>query len=125
MEIKTRTEEAAVVISIKGKVDTVTAPELERCLSEPIDKGENILILNMADLDYISSAGLRVILSEAKKLKAKQGDILLTGLEGVVKEVFEISGFSTIFKIFETEENALKQAQTHGSSFTDKTAGRP
>lgn len=124
MEIKTRTEKSAVVISIKGKVDTVTAPELGRCLSEPIDKGENILILNMADLDYISSAGLRVILSEAKKLKAKQGDILLAGLQGAVKEIFEISGFSTIFKVFETEESALKQAQTHGASFTDKIAGR-
>ena len=123
MEIKTRVEKSAAVISIKGKMDTVTAPELERCLSELIDKGENILILNMADLDYISSAGLRVILSEAKKLKAKQGDILLVDLKGAVKEIFEIAGFSTIFKIFETEENALKQARTHGSSFTDKTAG--
>jgi len=87
----------------------VTASELERCLSELIDRGENLLILNMTDLDYISSAGLRVVLSMAKKLKVKQGDILLTGLRGVVKEVFEISGFSTIFKIFDTEEDALKQ----------------
>jgi anti-sigma B factor antagonist len=109
MEIKTKNEQSAVVVSIKGRVDTVTASELERCLSELIDRGENLLILNMTDLDYISSAGLRVVLSAAKKLKVKQGDILLTGLLGVVKEVFEISGFSTIFKIFDTEEDALKQ----------------
>ena len=109
MEINTRTEQSAVVVSIKGRVDTVTAPELERCLSEEIDRGENLLILNMTDLDYISSAGLRVVLLTAKKLKVKQGDILLSGLQGVVKEVFEISGFSTIFKIFDTEEDALKQ----------------
>lgn len=109
MEIKTKNEQSAVVVSIKGRVDTVTASELERCLSELIDRGENLLILNMTDLDYISSAGLRVVLSAAKKLKVKQGDILLTGLLGVVKEVFEISGCSTIFKIFDTEEDALKQ----------------
>lgn len=109
MEIKTKNEQSAVVVSIKGRVDTVTASELERCLSELIDRGENLLILNMTDLDYISSAGLRVVLSTAKKLKVKQGDILLTGLQGVVKEVCEISGFSTVFKIFDTEEEALKQ----------------
>jgi len=109
MELTTRSEKSTVIVSIKGRVDAVTAPELEKCLSEQIDSGENTVVVNMAELDYISSAGLRVVLLIAKKLKAKQGDMLLVGLQGPVKEVFEISGFSTIFNIFETEEAALAQ----------------
>ena len=109
MEVTTRKEKSAVVLSVNGRIDATNAPELEKSLSEPIESGENTLIVNMAELDYISSAGLRVILLTAKKLKAQQGDIILVGLQGAVKEVFEISGFTTIFKIFDTEESALEQ----------------
>jgi anti-anti-sigma factor len=109
MEVKTRTEKLVVVISIKGRIDTVAASELEKRISETIDSVKNILILNMSEVDYISSTGLRVVLSSAKEIKAKQGEILLVGVQGLVKKVFEMSGFSMMFKIFETEEDALKQ----------------
>ena len=109
MEVKTRTEKSAVVISIKGRIDTVAAPELEKCIIEIMNAIKGILILNMSEVDYISSTGLRVLLSAAKEIKAKQGEILLVGIQGLVKKVFEMSGFSMMFKIFETEEDALKQ----------------
>jgi anti-anti-sigma factor len=107
MQLSSKEEKGAVIATIKGRVDAVTAPELEKQLTELIDTGKNILITDLGELEYISSAGLRVILSTAKKLKTNQGDLILTGLHGTVKEVFEISGFISIFKIFDTAEAAL------------------
>ncbi len=109
MDLVTRKERGAVVVSVKERINAVTAPDFENQISESMDAGEKFLVLNMADVEYISSAGLRVILATAKKLKAVQGDIFLVGLQGVVKEVFELSGFYQIFKVFDTEEEALGQ----------------
>ncbi|MCJ7784696.1 MAG: STAS domain-containing protein [Desulfobacterales bacterium] len=109
MEIHARKDRSAIIVSVKGRVDAVTAPEFEKNLSDLMSKGEITFLLNFGDLEYISSAGLRSILSTAKKLKEPKGKIVLTGLKGSVGEVFKISGFDSIFKIFDSEENALKE----------------
>jgi anti-anti-sigma factor len=108
MQIEIEKEKNTIVISVKGKVDAVTAPEFEKALANLIAQGENTLLLNLIGLEYISSAGLRSILATAKQLKTKNGNLLFSGLKGPVKDVFNISGFGTIFKIFETKEDALK-----------------
>jgi len=110
MEISTKKENNAVVVSVKGRMDAVTSPEFEKSLSALIATGENTFLINLSQLEYISSAGLRGILTIAKQLKAKDGKIFFAALQGAVKDVFQISGFGTIFKIFETEEEALKTA---------------
>lgn len=97
----------ATVITIKGRLDTVTAPELEKQLTSVTADGAGTLIMNMSDVDYISSAGLRVLLVAAKIMKSNNGEVLLCGLQGSVKEVLDISGFSSIFKTFDTEAAAL------------------
>jgi len=109
VEFNARDEKKATVVSVKGKVDTITAPEFGQYLSDQIDKNQNTLVVNMTELYYMTSAGLREILGAAKKLREKHEDILLTGLQEHIMEVFKISGFSSIFKIFDTEESALKQ----------------
>ena len=109
MELQARRERNAMVILLKGRMDAVTAPEFEKSLSDFISKGEKTFLLNLNELEYISSAGLRSILATSKKLKDKQGKILFTGVRGPVEEVFKISGFQSIFKIFDFEENALKE----------------
>ncbi len=108
MEITTRKEKQVIVVSVQGRLDAVTAPELERKLAALIDQGETLFLLNMSGLEYISSAGLRSILATAKKLKEKQGKIVFAGLGGTVQEVFKISGFLSIFTTFDSEEAALK-----------------
>ena len=109
MEIQTRREKGAIIVSVKGRIDALTAPEFEKNLSDWISKGESTFLLNFSELEYISSAGLRSILATSKKLKEKQGKILFTGLKGPVEEVFNISGFHSIFKIVDSEETALKE----------------
>jgi anti-anti-sigma factor len=108
MEIETAKVKNTIIVSVKGKIDAVTAPEFEKALADLIAQGENAFLINFNGLEYISSAGLRSILSTAKQLKPTGGNLLFSGLKGPVKDVFKISGFGTIFKIFETTEDALK-----------------
>ena len=109
MEIEIKKGEKAVVVSLKGRMDAVTAPELEKQINGFIKEGESCFVINFENLEYISSAGLRVVLVIAKKLKPVNGQMLISNLKGVVKEVFEISGFTSLLQIYETEEEALKQ----------------
>lgn len=102
-------EKNAVKVSVKGRMDAVSAPEFEQKMGDWIEEGEVNFIIDLVGLDYISSAGLRSILATAKNLKAKGGQIILTALQEAVKEVFEISGFSSIIPIHETVEAALEQ----------------
>lgn len=107
MEITSRKEKNITIVSVSGRIDAITAPEFESNLEGLIAAGEKILLIDLSGLGYISSAGLRGILSSAKKLKALSGEILFTGLKGPVDEVFQISGFKSIFKIFPSEAEAI------------------
>lgn len=108
MDIVMKKEERALIVSLKGKMDAATAPELEKKITDLIADGEKCFVIDLQDLDYISSVGLRVFLVIAKKMKTLNGQVLISNLKGVVKEVFSISGFSSIMKIYGTKEEALK-----------------
>lgn len=107
MEITKRKEKDVAIVAVSGRIDAITAPDFEKNLDELITAGERAILIDLTALGYISSAGLRSILSSAKKLKALSGEILFTGLQGPVEEVFQISGFKSIFKIFPSEAEAL------------------
>jgi len=107
MEISTRKEKDVAVVTVSGRIDAITAPDFEGHLDGLIVQGNKLILINLSGLGYISSAGLRSILSSAKKLKGLSGEIFFTGLQGPVEEVFQISGFQSIFKIFPSEGEAL------------------
>lgn len=109
MEISKKKEKDVLVVSVSGRIDAVTAPDFEKNLSESIVAGEKTFLIKMNQLEYISSAGLRSILAIAKVLKTKEGKMVFSELHGPVKDVFKISGFGSIFTIYDTEEEALKQ----------------
>jgi anti-anti-sigma factor len=109
MDIQTRKEKDVTVVSVKGRLDAVSSPEFEKALAGQMSQGETAFVLDFGALDYISSAGLRSILAFSKKLKEKQGKLFLLNLKDVVKEVFDISGFTTILPIFNSFDEALSQ----------------
>ena len=109
MEISTRKEGKGVVVSLNGRMDAVSSPDFDKTLEELLGEGEKDFVIDFTSLDYISSAGLRSILAAAKKLKGKQGSLLLSALKDVVKEVFEISGFSSILPIYDSVESAIAE----------------
>ena len=96
MTINTEKDNNKVTLKIKGRLDTTTAPALEKVINELTDVKE--LVLDMKELSYVSSAGLRVLLSAQKKMN-KLGSMTLTGVCEDVMEVFEMTGFSDILNI--------------------------
>ena len=97
MEISMKKDAKALVVSLIGRLDTTTAPQLEAKLKEQIDGVEN-LVIDFEQLEYISSAGLRVILA-AQKIMNKQGSMVVRKVNPEIMEVFEITGFSDILTI--------------------------
>ena len=95
------------ILSFQGNLDTNTSPQAESEINGLIEAGSQKLLINFEKLDYISSAGLRILLATAKKLKVSQGDLKICCLNETVQEVFDISGFVTILSVSTTEEEAL------------------
>ena len=98
---------SAATIRINGRVDVETTKQLEDAANALIDQGETTLILDFTGVRYISSWGLRGVLSIAKKLNTAKGQLLISGLNAMVKEVFAVSGFDSMFKTFPTIEDAV------------------
>jgi len=96
------------LLALSGKLDAGTAGTLEQKLVATIDAGGKFVLLNCSELSYVSSAGLRVLLMAAKKLKPANGRIVLSALQPHIREVFDIAGFSSIFPIHDTDEAALR-----------------
>ena len=97
MTIEKRLEETQLVISLEGRLDTTTAPALETELKQSLDNITE-LIFDFSKLEYISSAGLRILLA-AQKIMNKQGSMKIRNINEVIAEVFEITGFSNILTI--------------------------
>lgn len=97
MKITKAKSNATMILRLEGRLDTTTAPQLEEELKQSISDITE-LILDFEKLEYISSAGLRVLLS-AQKAMNKQGEMRLTGVRESVREVFDITGFSDILTI--------------------------
>lgn len=100
MEIVKKNGADGIVLELSGKLDTNTAPELENAISNLLISEEvKNLELNMEKITYLSSAGLRVLLSTQKKINMLQGQLVITNASKTLKEVFEITGFMGILTI--------------------------
>jgi len=97
------------IFEVSGRLDSNTSPALEKQLFDAIEKGSKNVIVDFEGLDYISSAGLRVILKATKTLKSSDGIFVLCSLKDYVKEVFEISGFDSYLPIASTMDEALSR----------------
>ena len=107
MDITIRDEGDIKVVMLNGKLDTNTTPAAESEINALIEAGASKLLINFEQLSYISSSGLRLLLATAKRLKVEGGDLQVCSLNEMATEVFEISGFSTILKVFPNEQAAL------------------
>lgn len=99
MEIKSLRTGSELVFALEGRLDTITAPQFEAEINKGLD-GVTSLIIDLKKLDYISSAGLRVLL-KAQKIMAKQGSMTVKNLSQELKDIFEVTGFSDILNIEE------------------------
>jgi anti-anti-sigma factor len=98
-----------LILRIKGRLDATSAPLLEKKIDSLIAEHHHHLLLDFSRVDYLSSAGMRVLLSSTKKLRAKNGDLLLFALVEDVQEIIRMAGFDKVFRIYSTEKEALQQ----------------
>jgi anti-anti-sigma factor len=108
MNIKESQRGRVCALTLEGRVDSNTAPVLERRLLGLIDSEKKDFLIDFNLVDYISSAGLRVLLMAAKKSKAMGGKVALCALKDTVREVFDLSGFTTIFPVFSSADEAAR-----------------
>lgn len=107
MEVAFETINGATVAVITGRIDSATSKELETKMIAIVNSGIRKMIVDFANVDFISSAGLRVMLLSAKKLRQAGGKMALCCMKDTIKEVFDISGFSSIIPTFPTRDDAL------------------
>lgn len=99
MDITTTKKENSIYLKLDGRLDTITSPQLEKELLNIFKENNYNLIFDFQNLVYISSAGLRVILSAQKKVNANQGSMIIKNVDDMVMEVFEMTGFVDILTI--------------------------
>ena len=108
MEIIQKEENGIVSIAIKGRLDADSSQEAEKVVKDALKGQTTRVLFNLAELEYLSSAGLRVLLGAAKEMRRRDGKIALCALNDFVKEIFEVSGFQSLIPITDSVESGIE-----------------
>lgn len=108
MEVSEKQQDGITILALKGRLDATTSSDFEEKLLSIIQQGSTRLVLDFNGLDYISSAGLRVLLKAVKELKQSSGRLCLCEVKDYVREVFDLSGFVSFLPIHATLEESLQ-----------------
>ena len=107
MTIEQKQVAGQVVLLVSGRMDAESAPDFEKTCRTSIAEGHTGLVVDLGELTYVSSMGLRSFIAIAKTLQEKQGALRICRLKGLVKQVFEITGLLDMFRTYESVEAAL------------------
>jgi anti-anti-sigma factor len=108
MEIASSRQGKIAIVLVSGRMNAETAPQFQKACDEQLKQGASHLVVGLEGLSYISSMGLGAFLYLAKHLQSTGGAILLCGMKGMVKEVFDITGITALFPLFPTTAEALQ-----------------
>jgi anti-sigma B factor antagonist len=114
MEIGEKKTGNVDILFLTGRLDAYASTDVEKKITSVTDKTPVSLVVCMEKLEYISSSGLRVLLAALKKARKQQGDIRLACLQPYVKEVFDVAGFTQLFKMFDKEDEAVNSFANSG-----------
>lgn len=108
MEISEKTYKRSTLLKVQGRIDAETADTLEKYLNKVFKKSQYRLVVDLSGVEYISSAGLRVLVSALKQARRyNRGDVRLSGLSARLKDAFKLVGFHQLFQVFEQSEDAV------------------
>lgn len=107
IDISSRDERGTTVVEIEGKLNTESSPEAEKYINGLLNEGAINILFNLEHLDFVASTGLRVILLTGKKLAKVGGKLAICNPNLTVMDILKMSGFSNMFNVFDTEEEAL------------------
>lgn len=109
VEVIEETKGDLLILKIKGRLDAISTPSAERGIFAQINQGNHRLLLDFTALNYLSSAGMRMLLSITKKLKALSGKLVLCCVSSQVMDVLKMSGFDHVLEIYSTQEEAIRK----------------
>ncbi|WP_029898506.1 STAS domain-containing protein [Desulfohalovibrio reitneri] len=109
MQVNESTQGDVAVLAVSGRLDSNTAPEFEKQLMGMIKDGKTRIVLDFGPLEYISSAGLRVLLKATRELKNSDGKLVICSVKDYIQEVFDLSGFSSVFPMATDTEAAMEK----------------
>jgi anti-sigma B factor antagonist len=108
IKISTKEYKRVDLVAVSGRVDSSTAPQLENALQKIIASGRYRIVVDLTGVDFISSAGIRVLLSALKQTRRfNRGDVRLAGLGTKVKKAFDLAGLLSLFQVFESSVDAV------------------
>lgn len=107
MEAQVEEKGDVVVVRVKGRLDAASSPQLEKKVNSIIDSGHFKLLLDFAGVEYLSSAGMRLMLSVSKKLKSLEGKVVACAVSDEVMDVIKMAGFHQVLELYPTEEESL------------------
>lgn len=102
----------AWLVKVSDRLDQNQTPQLESVLNSLLDEGHNRIIVDLSQVTYVNSGGLRCLVTAWRKARKQDGDVVLTGLQQRVREVFSMVGFDKIFEIFPTRRSAQQAWQS-------------
>ena len=114
MEIREERRDGILVVAPVGRVDSVSSGDLEGRLIGHLAPADRRLVVDFRDVEYISSAGLRVLLMLAKRLRDSGGELVLCSMDRAVRMTFELAGFMPIFTVVASREDAFARLQGRG-----------
>jgi len=109
MDISIQEMRRCQVVKVSGRIDSATAPELEKALMDMIENGKKNIVVNLAEVDYISSAGMKALLWALMKVRKliPAGDVVISAIRPKLKETFDLIGFTHLFKFFDEDLQAV------------------
>jgi anti-sigma B factor antagonist len=107
MQISIQDSGAVAVVAVSGRVDSATAPELEEALKKLVESDRIQIVLDLLNVEYMSSAGLRAMVSNLKKVKQVNGDLRIANPSQRVEEVLKLAGLTSIFSLHKSREEAI------------------
>lgn len=107
MEIKEEKRCNVKIVGLRGRLDANSSPAVEKQLQAIMDRGEDRLVLDLSELTYISSLGLRIFIAVAKNIQKANGKLALAGLNDHIYEIFKIARFTNIFSIYPSCDEAV------------------
>ena len=107
MEIEVEEKGDVIVVRVEGRLDAASSPQLETKINSIIDQGHFKLIMNLSGVEYLSSAGMRLLLSVSKKLKHLEGKLVACSVSDEVMEVIKMAGFQQVIQFYLSEDESL------------------
>lgn len=109
MQVTHKIKDDKIIFYIDGDLTTNSSPEAEVDMNEILESGEyKLVVINVESMEFIASTGLRIFLALGKKLNTSGSELVVCSMNNTTKSVFNMSGFTKLFKIFDTEEEALQ-----------------